>query len=322
MSNQLSTLQNLNKMISSDFVKQKLNDILGKNAPSFASSLIQVVNQNAMLKEAEPNSIMSAAMMAATLKLPINNNLGFAYIIPFRNNKEKITEAQFQIGYKGFIQLAMRTGEFKHIAVTEVYEGQLIEENPLTGYEFDWSVKPAQDALPVGYVAYFRLLNGFEATNYMSREQVQNHANRYSQSFKRNYGPWKDNFDGMAMKTVLKLLLSKFAPMSIEVHNAIEKDQSVIRDDNVVYNDNVIEADSTANQPELITAEQAEELRGLLAKVGKDEAGMLAYCGVESIEAMTEHQYREMHHRFTANLPKTEEPQPVNDIPQGEEIPL
>lgn len=316
MGQQLTTIQSLNKMMSTDIIKQKLHEILGKNSASFASSLIQVVNQNERLKAAEPNSIMSAAMMAATLKLPINNNLGFAYIIPFENNRAKITEAQFQIGYKGFIQLAMRTGEFKHIAVTEVYDGQLVEENPLTGYKFNWSVKPNIETRPIGYVAYFQLLNGFEATNYMSCEQVEAHATKYSQSYKRNYGPWSDNFDSMALKTALKLLLSKFAPMSIEVHNAIEKDQSVIKDDSISYNDNVIDSNPAQST---INGEKVTKLRQLLADTGRNEKGMTDYYGVEFISDLTESQYSEMTKKLRAALEKNKAP---DSVPQGEEIPL
>lgn len=317
MSNQLTTIQSLNSIMSKDAIKQKLHDILGKNSASFTSSLIQVVNQNEMLKSAEPNSIMSAAMMAATLKLPINNNLGFAYIIPFKNNRAQTTEAQFQIGYKGFIQLAMRTGEFKHIAVTEVYDGQLIEENPLTGYKFDWSIKPTANEVPIGYVAYFELLNGFQATNYMSHDQIELHATKYSQSYKKNYGPWSDNFDGMALKTTLKLLLSKFAPMSIEVHNAIEKDQSVIRDNSIVYNDNTVNNKQTLKT--LINNEQISELRQLLLNTGRDEKGMTNYYGVENIGDLTESQYIEMSNKLNTALKKDDI---KSGIPNGEEIPV
>lgn len=209
-------------------VQEKLKELLGKNAPAFATSVLQIVNSNSMLVNADPQTVFSAACMAATLNLPINNNLGFAYIVPFKNNKTNTVEAQFQLGYKGFIQLAQRSGQFSRIAATPVHEGQLISENPLLGYEFDWTVKPQGN--PIGYVAFFKLLNGFTAELYMSKEEVTKHANKYSQTAKKGYGVWKDQFDAMALKTVLKLLLSKQAPLSIEMQTAQLADQAVVRD--------------------------------------------------------------------------------------------
>ena len=211
-----------------DFVKNKLNELLGKNAATFATSVLQVVNSNALLVNADPSSVFSAACMAATLDLPINNSLGFAYIVPFNNRKANKVEAQFQLGYKGFVQLAQRSGQFKKISSAVVYEGQLVSEDPLAGYVFDWSNKSSDKA--IGYVAYFQLLNGFEAYLYMTKNEATAHALKYSQTFKKDFGVWKDNFDAMALKTVLKLLLSKQAPLSIQMQTAIQADQSVIKD--------------------------------------------------------------------------------------------
>lgn len=219
---------NAKDFFAKPMVQEKLKELVGKNAPAFATSVLQIVNSNSMLVNADPQTIFSAACMAATLNLPINNNLGFAYIVPFKNNKENKIEAQFQLGYKGYIQLAQRSGQFSRIAATPVYNGQLISENPLLGYEFDWSVKPSGD--PIGYVAFFKLINGFTAELYMSKEEVMKHANKYSQTAKKGYGVWKDQFEAMALKTVLKLLLSKQAPLSIDMQKAQMADQAVIRD--------------------------------------------------------------------------------------------
>ncbi|MBC68519.1 MULTISPECIES: recombinase RecT [Acinetobacter] len=219
---------NAKDFFSKPMVQEKLKELVGKNAPAFATSVLQIVNSNSMLVNADPQTIFSAACMAATLNLPINNNLGFAYIVPFKNNKENKIEAQFQLGYKGYIQLAQRSGQFSRIAATPVYNGQLISENPLLGYEFDWSVKPSGD--PIGYVAFFKLINGFTAELYMSKEEVMKHANKYSQTAKKGFGVWKDQFEAMALKTVLKLLLSKQAPLSIDMQKAQMADQAVIRD--------------------------------------------------------------------------------------------
>lgn len=211
-------------------VKDKFTELLGKNAASFATSVLQIVNSNDMLRNAEPITIFNSACMAATLNLPINNNLGFAYIVPFNNKRAGKVEAQFQLGYKGFIQLAQRSGQFKTISAAPVYEGQLVSENPLTGYEFDWSIKPKSGSQPVGYVAYFKLLNGFEAYLYMAMDDVKRHAGRYSQTYKKGFGVWADNFDAMALKTVLKLLLSKQAPLSIDMQKAVLADQAIVKD--------------------------------------------------------------------------------------------
>ena len=219
---------NAKDFFAKPMVQEKLKELVGKNAPAFATSVLQIVNSNSMLANADPQTIFSAACMAATLNLPINNNLGFAYIVPFKNNKENKIEAQFQLGYKGYIQLAQRSGQFSRIAATPVYNGQLISENPLLGYEFDWSVKPSGD--PIGYVAFFKLINGFTAELYMSKEEVMKHANKYSQTAKKGYGVWKDQFEAMALKTVLKLLLSKQAPLSIDMQKAQMADQAIIRD--------------------------------------------------------------------------------------------
>lgn len=219
---------NAKDFFSKPMVQEKLKELVGKNAPAFATSVLQIVNSNSMLVNADPQTIFSAACMAATLNLPINNNLGFAYIVPFKNNKENKIEAQFQLGYKGYIQLAQRSGQFSRIAATPVYNGQLISENPLLGYEFDWSVKP--NGNPIGYVAFFKLINGFTAELYMSKEEVMKHANKYSQTAKKGYGVWKDQFEAMALKTVLKLLLSKQAPLSIDMQKAQMADQAIIRD--------------------------------------------------------------------------------------------
>lgn len=219
---------NAKDFFAKPMVQEKLKELVGKNAPAFATSVLQIVNSNSMLVNADPQTIFSAACMAATLNLPINNSLGFAYIVPFKNRKAGTIEAQFQLGYKGFIQLAQRSGQFERIAATPVYQGQLLNANPLLGYEWDWSVKP--QGQPIGYVAFFKLINGFTAELYMSREEVSAHANKYSQTAKQGFGVWKDQFDSMALKTVLKLLLSKQAPLSIEMQQAQLADQAIVRD--------------------------------------------------------------------------------------------
>lgn len=238
-----------------DNVQKKFSEMLGKKAPAFITSVLQIVNSNDLLKKATPESVYNAAATAATLDLPINNNLGFAYILPYNQKQPDGTfksVAQFQLGYKGFIQLAQRSGQFKTISATPIYEGQLIGENPLTGFEFDFTKKTSN--VVIGYAAYFALLNGFEKTLYMPIEQVKAHSLKYSQTAKKGFGLWKDSFDDMAVKTVIKLLLSKFAPLSIEMQKAVIYDQAVIEDNGeATYVDHeVVDIDKEAERAVLL----------------------------------------------------------------------
>lgn len=238
-------------------VKAKLSELLNKNAASFTTSVLQIVNSNAMLAKAEPMSIFNAACMAATLNLPINNNLGFAYIVPFNNKKQNKVEAQFQIGYKGFIQLAQRSGQFERLVSIPVYEKQLVKKDLISGFVFDWDSEPDEKESPIGYYAYFKLINGFSAELYMSKADIDKHALRYSQSFKQGYGVWADNYEVMALKTVTKLLLSKQAPLSIEMQKAVMSDQSVIKD---ITNDNYDYIDNEPEQPAITLIQVDDEL--------------------------------------------------------------
>ena len=246
--------KDLKALLASPAIIKRLEEIIGKNTGSFCASLIQISNSNALLQRAEPNTVISAAIVAATLNLPINNALGFAYIVPFNNSKAGVVEAQFQIGYKGLIQLAMRSGQIKRLVTTEIYANQIISRNPIKGYEFDFDIQPEKHEPAVGYYAYMELVNGFIAEAYMSVEDVQAHAARYSQTYKKGYGVWKDNFDEMAKKTVMKQLLSKYAPMSIELQRATLADQSVIHE--IPADSNVI--DAAYSYPDNDSREQGE----------------------------------------------------------------
>lgn len=249
MSTEITTEQNsVQGLLSSDNIKERLQDILGKNASTFATSVIQITKSNKLLAKAEPSSIVGAAMTAATLNLPLNNSLGYAYIIPFnerQSNGQYLQKAQFQIGYKGFIQLAMRSGQFKTIHATDVKKDEIIGRDRLSGeITFDWIENDEQRVKTetVGYVAYFKLLNGYEATLFMTMNELQGHGTRFSQTFKKGFGLWKDDFDSMAKKTVLKLLLSKYAPLSIDMQTAVKTDQASFNDvediEDVSYPDN------------------------------------------------------------------------------------
>lgn len=236
----------LRELFNDPIIKTKVEQLIGKNSATFATSVIQITNSNAMLRTAEPSSIFNAACMAATLNLPLQNGLGFAYIVPFKNNKERKVEAQFQIGYKGFIQLAQRSGQFKRLVALPVYKKQLIKKDFINGFEFDWEQEPEKDENPIGYYAYFKLVNDFSAELYMSHDDIVKHAQRYSQTFKKGFGVWHDNFEAMALKTVMKLLLSKQAPLSVEMQQAVLADQAVVKDvenQEFNYGDNVQNAE-------------------------------------------------------------------------------
>lgn len=222
MANTVSTVPQLKNMLAGESVKQRFKEILGQKAPGFISSILSVTNSNALLQKADPASIMNAAVIAATLDLPINGSLGFAYIVPYGG------QAQFQIGYKGLVQLAMRSGQYKTINVSEVYEGEIKNVNRFTG-EYEFGDKTSDKV--IGYMAYFKLINGFEKYFYMTREEAERHGKKYSQTFKRGTGLWSTEFDTMSKKTVLKMLLSKFGILSIEMQRAVEFDQSIVHGD-------------------------------------------------------------------------------------------
>lgn len=238
----MSETLTIKNLFQKDEVRNKFQEMLGKRAPSFITSVLQIVASNALLSKAEPNSVYHSAAVAATLDLPLNNNLGFAYIVPYNQKQQDGSfkqVAQFQMGYKGFIQLAQRTGQFKSIGATRVFQGQLVKDDPLLGPTFDWDKK--QSDLIIGYAAAFSLLNGFEKTTFTSVDKLKEHGQKYSQTFKKGFGLWKDEFDSMAIKTVIKLLLSKFAPLSIDMQRAVIVDQAVINDSDttdVTYADN------------------------------------------------------------------------------------
>lgn len=221
-------------------IQKRISEVIGGGSASFVTSILQIVNNSDLLKESDPVTIVNAAMMAATLKLPIHNSLGFAYIIPYKNYKTGRYEAQFQLGYKGFIQLAQRSGQFKRLVAIPVYKNQLLKKDVINGFIFDWDQEPSFGEKPVGYYAFFRLQNDFTAELFMTIDEIHAHAEKYSQTYrshlqsksrgKNTKSVWSDNFDAMALKTVMKLLLSKQAPLSLDMQKAVLADQSVVND--------------------------------------------------------------------------------------------
>jgi len=245
-----NTQLTVKNLFGRDEVRNKFQEMLGKRAPSFITSVLQIVASNHLLAKADPHSVYHSAAVAATLDLTLNNNLGFAYIVPYNQSVQENGEwvkkqvAQFQLGYKGFKQLALRSGQFKGMNATDVREGELKERNRLTGYiKFEWvQNEEERNKLPiVGYVSHFELLNGYSQTWYMSMVDLQKHGKKYSQTYAKDKGLWKDDFDSMALKTVTKLNLSKNAPLSVDMQKAITFDQAIINDsetEEVTYVDN------------------------------------------------------------------------------------
>lgn len=240
----------LTQLVSSPAMIEKAERALGERGRQFLTSVLALANSSPKIAECDPLTTYNACLTAATLDLPVNQNLGFAYIVPFKNNAKGKMEAQFQMGYKGFIQLALRSGQFESLNVRAVRAEEIRGVDPMSGEPtFDFKLNAQGDV--AGYMAYFKLTNGFRKTAFMTIDELKAHAKKYSQTYRKGFGIWVDDFDSMAQKTVLKLLLSKYAPLSTEMRKAIEEDQKV--------GDNY--ADNSARQA--ITVENA--------KVGDDE---------------------------------------------------
>ncbi len=239
MNNQIAPQQQapltIKGLFNSDSTKKRFEELLGKKAQGFISSVLQISMNNKLLANADPKTILNAAVTAAALDLPINQNLGFSWIVPYKG------QAQFQMGWKGYVQLALRTGQYTNINVIEVYQNQFKSFNTLTEeLDADFSKEPEGD--PIGYVCYFKLINGFSKTVYWSKEKVIKHAQKYSQSYgKGRMSPWNDpdQFPEMAKKTVLKNTISKWGIMSIDMQTAQLADQAVqVEENNFRYVDN------------------------------------------------------------------------------------
>lgn len=204
-----------------------LQDLLGKRAPQFITSVLTLANANVDLNQCKPKEVFSTCLKAASLDLPLDQNLGFAYVLPYKDWKTGEVHPQFQMGYKGFIQLAMRSGEYETIGVREVYENELQGYDEFTGEE---TIKFLQDdergEKVIGYVAYFITLKGFRKRLYMSQADLDAHGAKYSKSYNKSNGIWKTEPDAMKKKTVLKLLLSRWGILSTQLQQAIADDQA------------------------------------------------------------------------------------------------
>lgn len=241
-------LKAFNQTIQNPNTQKYLESVLGERKGSFVNNLVALVANNANLQVCEPYTIMFAAMKATALNLPLDNSLGFAYVLPYKDNKKNITVAQFQLGYKGVKQLALRTAQFLKLNATEVRDGEFVRRDRLSGdiiFNFEDDAEKREKLPIIGYVSYFRLSSGFDSTLYMTKAEMEAHALRYSQTYRskdtkiKAASKWTTDFDAMALKTVTKLNLSKNAPLSVELADAIKADQAVMyKQDEYSYMDN------------------------------------------------------------------------------------
>lgn len=228
----------LKGLLNSDAIKRRFEEVLKQRAPQYMSSILNLVNSDANLQNCEPISIIASCMVAATLDLPVDKNLGYAWIIGYKDR------ATFQLGYKGYIQLALRTAQYKSMNVIEVHEGELLSWNPLTEeLEIDFNEKRS-DAI-IGYAGYFELLNGFKKSVYWSKEAIEKHKKKFSKS---DFG-WSKDFDAMAKKTVIRNMLSKWGILSIEMQKAYSEE---------ITGENMLQENSTIEEYNLNAAQSGK----------------------------------------------------------------
>lgn len=264
---------NFNTFMSADAVKRKVNEVVGgKNGQRFITSIISAVNNNDDLKECTNQSIFSAALLGESLNLSPSPQLGQYYLVPF-NDKNKGKVAQFQLGYKGYIQLAIRSGQYKKINVLAIKENELKNYDPLNEeieVELISDEVEREKAKTVGYYAMFEYMNGFKKSLYWSKEKMEAHALKYSQGYraKKGYTFWEKDFDGMAFKTMLRQLISKWGIMSIDMQKAVEGDMAVVNEDNTF--DYVDNEDKIILQKETVIDKKVDENQITLSEIIND----------------------------------------------------
>lgn len=220
-----NNLPQLKQTLNAPSVKAKFEEMLGKRAPQFMTSITTVVQNNALLQKADVNSVVMGAAVAASMDLPLHPALGYAALVPF--NSKDGCYVQLQVMANGLVELAMRSSQVQSLIAEEVLEGQLVKKNKFTGdYVFDEDAKKSDKV--IGYMAYIRLNNGFEKYEYMTVEEIKAHAQKFSQTFRKGGGVWRDNFSAMAKKTLLRKILTKWCPKSLQMQQAIVFDQSVV----------------------------------------------------------------------------------------------
>ncbi len=243
----LTPIERLQNILSVDSIRAQFENALRENAGLFIASIIDLYSSDKSLQQCDPSRVVMEAMKAATLKLPINRQLGFAYIVPYNG------VPQFQLGYRGYIQLAMRTGQYRYLNAGVIHEGVHVHHDILTG-ELSFSGQPTSDK-PQGYFAHMELLNGFRKTVYMTHAEVLRHAKRYSKSFGSSTSAWQTHFDEMAQKTVLRRLLSRYGILSADMITALTSDTEDVEDEV----EREIEQEANKQVIDVKPAEAAEE---------------------------------------------------------------
>lgn len=263
--NQNTGIVALKNALSTDSVKQRFEEMLGKKAPGFISNIMSVAQSNTLFNNVDRNSVILAAAQAAALDLSINPNLGLAALIPYGST------CTFQLMRDAWVELCLRTGQFKYIVNEAVYEGELVEKNRFTDtYVFD-ETKRVSDKI-VGYMAAFQLNNGYTKTVYWTVDECKAHGKKYSKTFGNPKGLWTSNFDAMAKKTVLKHLLKKYAPKSIEVINrAMEVDQAAFT--GTIDNPQPVYVDNPNNAPHSEEAHDFQEAEVVEQKHDEQQNG-------------------------------------------------
>lgn len=282
----------LTAYLAQDAVKRQINSVVGgKNGDRFISSIVSAVQATPALQECTNPSILSAALLGESLNLSPSPQLGQFYMVPFDNKKKGCKEAQFQLGYKGYVQLAIRSGYYKRLNVLAIKDGELIRYDPLNEeIEVDLIDDDIirEETPTIGYYAMFEYENGFKKTMYWSKRRMMVHAEKYSYAFNKNGGSrslelleqgkipekemwkyssfWFKDFDGMALKTMLRQIISKWGIMSIEMRNALDKDMAVIQEDG--------SADYVENEQEESPVVVAEQEYKEVAPSGNSTAGV------------------------------------------------
>lgn len=261
--------QTFSAFLATDAMKKKINEMVGgEKGQQFVTSIISAVSTNPQLAECENSSIVSAALLGQALNLSPSPQLGQYYMVPFNDSKRGCKVAQFQIGYKGYIQLAIRSGQYKKLNVLAIKEGELKKYDPLNEeieVELMDNEEEREKAETIGYYAMFEYLNGFRKTLYWSKQKMEAHALKYSMGYraKKGYTFWEKDFDGMAYKTMLRQLISKWGIMSVDLtmQKALESDMAVINDNGTYdYIDNAdIEQPIEVQNEEQPIVEQQEE---------------------------------------------------------------
>lgn len=289
----------MSKFLAQPSINGYIKNMLGNRSGAFITSLTQLATSSPQLRECDRNSLLSCALKATGMGLPFDPSLGKAYAVPYKSRDGYV--AQFQLGYKGVVDLALRTGQYKHLNAMEVRQGEFKGRDDAGDPIIEWADEDEREKLPViGYMAYFELVGGFKKRIYWTAEKVEKHAERYSQGYRyekahgasqstakagNKSSPWVSNRDEMACKTVLKNLISKWGVMSIEYQNAIRYDQAVVTTDFETGEETIEYID---NEPESKTSISGEQQAELLEKYGAEKVSKaLKSMGLNTLNEVT-----------------------------------